>query len=154
MLLEDIATALIARSLVTDTDAWIALQTPGIDLMPLMIAYVGPPFVFRYSIPPAPPAMVALEDYSGRPGTRTFDGPDVGFPRVAITTRGVSNDAATPRVVAEAIWDYLNTTQNILLNGALYHSLWPLQSGVVSLGQDGNNSYRFRINIEAIRNVS
>jgi hypothetical protein len=98
--------------------------------------------------------VVTLEDYSGLPGSRTFDGPDIGYPRVAITTRGLPNDAMTPRGVAQAIWDYLNATENIILGGMLYHSLWPLQSGVVPLGRDARNSFQFRINIEARRNVS
>jgi len=158
-LLEDVQAALlIPRALVTDTDAWEAANIPpGTDYqtqIAMMAAYTGPPFLFRYTIPDPIIAMVSLEDYSGLPGTRTFDGPDVGYPRVAITVRGLPNDAPTPRGVAQAIWDYLNATQNVLLNGTLYHSLWPLQSGVVPLGKDANNQFQFRINIEAIRNVS
>lgn len=160
-LLEDVSTALLiprAPALVTDTDAWIAANIPpGTDSATeaaLMVAYSGPPFIFRYTIPDPIIAMVVLEDYSGLPGTRTFDGPDVAYPRVAITVRGLPNDAPPPRTVAQTIWDYLNATQNVVLNGMLYHSLWPLQSGVVPLGKDDNNQFRFRINIEAIRNVS
>jgi len=156
-LLEDVQTALLiprAPPLVTDTDAWEAALAPGTDQTAAMLAYSGPPFLFRYTIPDPIIAMVTLEDYSGLPGTRTFDGPDVGYPRVAITVRGLPSDAPTPRTVAQTIWDYLNATQNVLLNGTLYHSLWPLQSGVVPLGRDANNQFRFRINVEAIRNVS
>jgi hypothetical protein len=155
-LLEDVGGFLVARGLVTDTVAWTAALAPGTDRLAAMAAYGGPPFLFRYALPPASNGIfpvVALEDYPGLPATRTFDGPDVAYPRVAITARGLKDDAATPRAVAQSLWDALNATQNVLLNGTLYESLWPLQSGVVPLGQDGAGLYRFRVNIEAIHNL-
>ncbi|MCA1668150.1 MAG: hypothetical protein LC793_12300 [Thermomicrobia bacterium] len=152
-LLEDVGSALVTQALVTDTDAWIATLAPGTDQNAAMLAYRGPPFLFRYTIPDTLAATVTLEDYSGLPASRTHDGPDVALPRVAITVGGVVGDAVTPHGVAMAIWTYLNATINIVLNGVLYESLWPLQSGLVPLGMDVNNRFRYRINIEARHNL-
>lgn len=117
--------------------------------------------IFTDTIPDAPDALIALEEYVGMaaPNAWTLDGatlPRWETPSVHVTVRGVSNDYNGPRLIIERIYQLFLSTTDTAINGVQYNRFTPLGSGIfpMPVNSDANGRRLLVANFQVMKGLS
>ena len=111
--------------------------------------------IFLGSLPATPDVCLSLIEYGGREPEAGFGVSGVAreWPRVQVVARGVANDYAGPRTLAEAAYKALAKVNTQTLTATYYYTVWPLQAPFL-LQRDTNNRVQIAFNVECQKALS